>query len=134
MITRKNCIFHKRCRAPLCPLQSREDNLKQIWGTSMPVCRWHKDVPFWVEQQRRIVHQIKPNRTFGFFDLLMLEAPVEITDKVKGIKLASKCLILAKIKWLEKNKINSLPEELKNDFSKKYGDPEKMIRKDYKTQ
>ena len=84
---KSDCMFYKHCNAPLCPMLSRGDNLEQMWQVSMPVCSLDKNVPFWVKQQRRIVQQIKYINSFTCFNLHMLEAPLKITNNVKGIHL-----------------------------------------------
>jgi hypothetical protein len=107
-----NCIFHKHCFSFLCPMQSREENIKQSWLPYFPICKLKKDVPFWVEQQRRIADKIKLKHRLTVFDLLMLEAPLKITADIKGVTpVGGKCQINDRIEWFIENRL-PIPEEL----------------------
>ena len=73
------------------------------------------DVPFWVRQQRKIAHQIKRRNENTVFELVMLEAPLEITRHVKGLIPWDEgiCVNCKKKEWFEDNRI-PVPEEIRN--------------------
>jgi hypothetical protein len=100
-----NCNFWKDCKAPLCPMVSREQNLEEMWQVSMPVCSLDMNVPFWVKQQRKIFSQIKYINSFTCFNLLMLEAPLKITSNVKGIHLEPGYVNSYIIQWFMNNQL-----------------------------
>lgn len=107
-----DCIFHKHCEAPLCPMQSREENKKAYWFTYEPICMLKNDIPSWVKQQRKIAHQIKARNQDTVFELVMLEAPFRVTSNVKGIEpdedICRNCQI---IEWFLENLL-PIPEEI----------------------
>jgi hypothetical protein len=90
---------------------TREENLERLWGPGMPVCYLKKGVPFWVKQQRKIVDQIKFKNGFTLFDLLMLEAPLKVSGKVRGLDIQSGCRICLTMLWFMNNQL-PIPDEI----------------------
>jgi hypothetical protein len=115
MNSEKECKHYEYCEAPICPLRTREENIHQCWFGFDDVCRKGGDVPFWVRQQRKIAHQIKRRNENTVFELVMLEAPLEITRHVKGlIPWDEGICVNCKMKiWFEENRI-PVPEEVRN--------------------
>jgi hypothetical protein len=114
MTTKTECKHYERCEAPLCPLQTREENKKEIWHPSDPVCRM-EEFPSWVSQQIRIGSEIKLVNSRTYFTLEMLEAPLKVTKNVKGIdQRGDPCRLCLKIGWFLKNGL-PVPEEVKEE-------------------
>jgi hypothetical protein len=118
-----NCIFSRECEAPMCPMQSREENKKTVWFPEEPVCKL-KDVPDWVKQQRKIAHHIKARNAETFFELVMLETPFRVKGSVKGITpvigLCRNCLM---IDWFIENRL-TIPEEVEAEHLLRIGSEE----------
>ena len=100
MTTKTDCKHYEQCEAPLCPMQTREENKKRVWFPDDPICKKGKYPPFWVKQQKRIRNKIKLLNSDSFFTLDMLETPFFVNNDVKGIyPIPGFCMTLLKKYW-----------------------------------
>jgi hypothetical protein len=115
MINDEECPYYDDCDAPLCPLRTREENLQHHWHVGDEICQLEGEMPRWVQQQRKIQHKAKRKNRHSIFKLLMLEAPLEIDRRVKGLTDLDEdiCWNCHMRRWFEKNRL-PIPIEIEH--------------------
>jgi hypothetical protein len=85
MISRNDCRHYDECSAPLCPRLSEEENKKGMWYPVEEICKRRKDLPVWVNRQRKIAVKAKAENHVFYFTLDMLKIPLRVTPSIKGL-------------------------------------------------
>jgi hypothetical protein len=108
----EDCPYYDDCDAPLCPLRTREENLQHHWHVGEDICELKGEVPKWVQQQRKIQFQAKRRNWHTIFELVMLEAPLEVNSRVKGLNGwdENMCWNCKMRRWFEENRLPIPPE------------------------
>jgi hypothetical protein len=64
---------------------SEQENGKGLWYPDEEICRRRKNLPEWVNQQRKITRKVRSENQAFYFTLAMLKVPFRVTKSVKGL-------------------------------------------------